>query len=319
MPLSRHFHVYAIDLIWHGLSSKPPFSMDTIPTFVEQVIDFMDAAGIDRAHLEGESLGGWVGGWLAIQHPERLRRLVLNTMAGWHPQGVAETAPGLAERSMAAVRNPDRETIRKRLEWLVADPARMPDEMVEIRYRIYTEPETNQALQQLFHAHLVDQTPRRKYGFTEADLGRITVPTLVLWSEHNPGPGPTWPGHRQQDSGRAVCHPGRLWPLAAVREAGGARRDPHPLPARPGVRGHFNTGVGRGPHTMYSRVLKEALAGAAGSPNDRDARGPHDDRYRRCRHAVAAERRPARVGGTSLGPDRPRPSGEARPGAYRHP
>jgi pimeloyl-ACP methyl ester carboxylesterase len=190
MPLSRHFHVYAIDLIWHGLSSKPPFSMETIPTFVEQVIDFMDAAGIDRAHLEGESLGGWVGGWLAIQHPRRLRKLVLNTMAGWHPQGVAETAPGLAERSMAAVRNPDRETIRKRLEWLVVDPARMPDEMVEIRYRIYTEPETNQALQQLFHAHLVDQTPRRKYGFTEADLGRITVPTLVLWSEHNPGTGP---------------------------------------------------------------------------------------------------------------------------------
>jgi pimeloyl-ACP methyl ester carboxylesterase len=192
LQLSRHFHVYAIDLIWHGLSEKPPFPMEemnTIPMFVEHVEDFMNAAGIDAAHVEGESLGGWVGGRLALSSPKRVRKLIMNTTAGWNPPGM-DTAPGLAERSMAAIRDPDRETIRKRLEWLMATPDRVTDELVEVRYRYYSDPETRQALENLFHAHLVDQTPRRRYSFSEEDLGTIAVPTLVLWSEHNPGTGP---------------------------------------------------------------------------------------------------------------------------------
>ncbi len=39
----------------------------------------MDALGIDAAHLSGESLGGWVAAWTAAHHPDRVRRLVLNT------------------------------------------------------------------------------------------------------------------------------------------------------------------------------------------------------------------------------------------------
>jgi pimeloyl-ACP methyl ester carboxylesterase len=83
VPLARQFHVDAIDLIWHLFSSKPPFTMETIPTFVERVHDFLGAAGIGRAHFEGESLGCWVAARLAIQLPDRVRKIVLNTMAGY--------------------------------------------------------------------------------------------------------------------------------------------------------------------------------------------------------------------------------------------
>src|SRR5262249_23180186 len=101
-----------------------------------------------------------------------------------------EQAPGLAERSMAAIQNPTRETIRSRMEWLVAGPSRMPPEMVEIRYRIYNDPESNHALTNVFRAHLVETAVHEKYDFTPADLARIKTPTLVLWTEHNPGAGP---------------------------------------------------------------------------------------------------------------------------------
>ena len=189
--LGQHFHVYAIDLLWHGFSSKPVLDdFETIPRFVDHILDFMDAAGIERAHIEGESLGGWIAMRLALWHPERVNRLILNTTAGWPIDGKPSLPPGLAERSMKGIANPDRDNIRNRMEWLVADPSRMTEELVEIRYRIWSEPETRLALENLFRAHLVDGTPKVKYDVQPDEIGRIGAPTMVLWTDHNPGDGP---------------------------------------------------------------------------------------------------------------------------------
>jgi len=49
---------------------------------VEHLAQLMDALGLEKANLSGESLGGWVAGLFAAQHPERVERLMLNTAAG---------------------------------------------------------------------------------------------------------------------------------------------------------------------------------------------------------------------------------------------
>src|SRR5262245_25206073 len=82
VPLGQNFRALAMDFLWHGFSDKPNFDGDTIPAFVDQIVDLMDAAGIESAHIEGESMGGWVAVWLALHHPDRVRKLVLNTIAG---------------------------------------------------------------------------------------------------------------------------------------------------------------------------------------------------------------------------------------------
>src|SRR5437588_8207286 len=64
IPLSKHFRVLAIDMIGHGLTDKPQVSY-AMPTFVRHVRDLMFAAGISRAHLVGQALGGWVAACLA--------------------------------------------------------------------------------------------------------------------------------------------------------------------------------------------------------------------------------------------------------------
>jgi len=73
--LGQRYRAMAVDLVWHGLSAKPPYC-EQIPTFAAQIVDLLDSLGIDQANIEGESLGGWVALWMALHHPERSGRLI---------------------------------------------------------------------------------------------------------------------------------------------------------------------------------------------------------------------------------------------------
>src|SRR5580692_6878533 len=53
------FRTYAIDLLGHGWTDKPDIPME-IPAYVEHLIAVLGALGLKRAHISGESLGGWV-------------------------------------------------------------------------------------------------------------------------------------------------------------------------------------------------------------------------------------------------------------------
>ncbi|NIO07758.1 MAG: alpha/beta fold hydrolase, partial [Deltaproteobacteria bacterium] len=193
--LGQKYHAMAMDLVWHGFSSKPPYQGKAVPTYARQIVDLLDSMGIEKANVEGESLGGWTALWFALHYPNRLNKLILNTTAGVRfKPGVVDEHPAqgrqlLRERSLAAISNPNKETIRKRLEWLMASPDRVTDELVDIRYKIYTEPETQRALTAVFSNSFGDGDSD-DYMVPEEDLKNIKAPTLVFWSEKNPGTGP---------------------------------------------------------------------------------------------------------------------------------
>jgi pimeloyl-ACP methyl ester carboxylesterase len=192
--LGQSYHAIAIDLLWHGLSSKPDFTPDMVPTYARQIIDILDDLGVQKASIEGESLGGWVAMFMALNHPDRVDKIILNTTAGvsWNRDAVniddAAGANLLRERSVAAIANPTRETIQKRLEWLMAYPDRVTEELIDLRYAIYTMPDTNAALAKVF-ANSFRRGADVRSGINESDLARISVPTLALWSDKNPGAG----------------------------------------------------------------------------------------------------------------------------------
>jgi pimeloyl-ACP methyl ester carboxylesterase len=192
--LSQHFHAISVDLLWHGLSEKPSYG-DPLPNWSAQIVDVMDHFGYRRAHIEGESMGGWVAMWTALHSTDRVDKLILNTSAGvqykdlMSSPSVAAGRAGLSKRSSEALDDPNPETIRNRLEWLMHDPADVTDELVDLRLQIYSDPETNAALKQVF-ANQFGQGHGPDYELSEEQVGQISVPTLVLWSEHNPGKGP---------------------------------------------------------------------------------------------------------------------------------
>ncbi len=181
LPHAAHFRVYAIDMLGHGFTDKPDRDYE-IDGYVDHLLDVCDALGLGAIHVSGESLGGWVAARLAIRNPERVRKLVLNTAGGLTAN--PEVMERLKALSMAAVREPDPAFVRKRLEWLMADPATVTDDLVETRYRIYSQPGMERAM-----AHIMclqDMEIRRRNMLTEEQLGTIQAPTLVLWTTHDP-------------------------------------------------------------------------------------------------------------------------------------
>jgi 3-oxoadipate enol-lactonase len=75
---AKQFACYSVDLRGAGLSGKPDGEYTT-ELLADDVAAFMQAVGLDRAHIFGVSLGASVGTWLAAKHPDRVTSLSLHS------------------------------------------------------------------------------------------------------------------------------------------------------------------------------------------------------------------------------------------------
>jgi pimeloyl-ACP methyl ester carboxylesterase len=75
---AKQFTCYTVDLRGAGLSSKPAGTYTT-ELLADDIAAFMQAAGIDRAHVSGLSLGAAAGMWLAAKYPARVKSLSLHS------------------------------------------------------------------------------------------------------------------------------------------------------------------------------------------------------------------------------------------------
>jgi pimeloyl-ACP methyl ester carboxylesterase len=97
--LARDLRVISIDVRGHGRSGKPHATTSYGLNLVEDVLRLLDHLGLERAHVVGYSLGGFIALKLATVSPERLLSVgVLG--AGWEPPANAaflEALPKLAD------------------------------------------------------------------------------------------------------------------------------------------------------------------------------------------------------------------------------
>jgi pimeloyl-ACP methyl ester carboxylesterase len=75
---AKHFTCISIDPRGAGETDKPAGTYST-QLFADDVASFMQAIGIDRAHISGLSLGAATGLWLAARHPQKVQSLSLHS------------------------------------------------------------------------------------------------------------------------------------------------------------------------------------------------------------------------------------------------
>jgi pimeloyl-ACP methyl ester carboxylesterase len=81
--LAPHYRLLMPDLRGFGWSDAPGGGYDG-PTFASDTVALLDALGLDRVKLIAHDWGGWTAFLLALEHPDRIERmLVVNAPTPW--------------------------------------------------------------------------------------------------------------------------------------------------------------------------------------------------------------------------------------------
>ncbi|TDD15693.1 alpha/beta fold hydrolase [Actinomadura sp. KC06] len=175
----------AFDLLGHGLTGRSPSGSYTVEALTDHVLAVLDSLGLAAADLVGQSLGSWAAALAASRAPERVRRLALIEPAGLQPEAerlADPTVKAAYERGGRAYTEPTPEAVRTRLAGLLADPAGVDAELVQVRTALY-RPEEARRVHRLVRA--ADNTPSL---LTPRRLSTLTMPVLIIRGEHGHTP-----------------------------------------------------------------------------------------------------------------------------------
>jgi pimeloyl-ACP methyl ester carboxylesterase len=164
--LAERFTVFAPDHPGFGLTERPEWltGMDDLVLHYEGLTR---ALGLACPACFGFSLGGWLAAAFAATYPDRLSALVLHNAAGLHVDGALI---------------PDLSTLGPRAlsETVFHDPA-----AAEAYFRARVDPEARmRQYRAMVTTALIGWNPWFDPKLARR-LGRVTVPTLVLWAEHD--------------------------------------------------------------------------------------------------------------------------------------
>src|SRR3954447_26336418 len=186
--LSRRYRVHAIDLPGFGGSSKPSTAPYGAPYAAKAVIGAMDALGIERAHVVGNSMGGRVAIEVGLTRPDRVGGLALLSPAvafirrDWHwLVRFARPELGMLPHSLG------RERIASTFWALFADrdlvDPSVADIVVDEFERIYRSPGARLAFIASARAIYLEN-PFGKHGFYPR-LAALQPPALFVWASHD--------------------------------------------------------------------------------------------------------------------------------------
>jgi pimeloyl-ACP methyl ester carboxylesterase len=181
--LAAHFRVVVPDLPGYGRSSKGIDGSDPFGFLADTIRAALDALGIDRASLVGNSYGGACALRLALDTPDRVDKLVLMGPGG---VGTTRALPTKGLNNLFGYYGGDGPS-RAKLEtfireYLVHDGTAVRDAVIDERYRASIDPEVvaNPPLRRP-SGPLALRTLWRMDFTRDKRLAQLPTPTLVVW------------------------------------------------------------------------------------------------------------------------------------------
>ncbi|QBD76684.1 alpha/beta fold hydrolase [Ktedonosporobacter rubrisoli] len=169
--LAERLHVFAYDQLGFGYTQLPERNLYNLDLWTEHLFSFMQAVGIQKAHLVGNSMGSAVALAAAISHPEKVERLVLMGAMGVRfplTEGLNTTwgyTPSVAN-------------MRRLLDIFAYNRALVSDQLAELRYQASIRPGMQEAFASMFPA------PRQQgvdaLAHYEDRLSTIEASTLII-------------------------------------------------------------------------------------------------------------------------------------------
>jgi pimeloyl-ACP methyl ester carboxylesterase len=175
---AKHFTCISLDLRGTGATDKPEGSYST-ELLADDVAAFMQAIGIQKAHISGLSLGAATGMWLAAKHPDKVQSLSLHS--GWPKTDpfIRTVIEGFQVVAKALESVPQM-VIRAIFPWCLTPElySAKPDYIQSLSNFVLSRP-----AQPL--TAFIEQSNAAIAHDAEAQLGRITAPTQITFGRHD--------------------------------------------------------------------------------------------------------------------------------------
>ncbi|KWW97605.1 2-hydroxy-6-oxo-2,4-heptadienoate hydrolase [Carbonactinospora thermoautotrophica] len=172
MPaLAERFRVLAPDMVGFGYTERPAGLRYDTETWTDHLVGFLDALGLARVNLVGNSFGGAIALRVAARHPDRVDRLVLMGSVGVS----FPITPGL---DAVWGYQPSLENMRRLLDIFAYSRELVTDELAEVRYRASIQPGFHESYSAMFPA------PRQRWvdalATPEEEIAALPHETLLI-------------------------------------------------------------------------------------------------------------------------------------------
>ena len=177
--LAKDFHVFALDQIGFGDSDKPLANYHT-GMLAEFLVGFLNAVGVQKASLVGNSMGAGVALYTAAKFPAAVERIVLADGGGYRSAAgraaAANTPEALHRRQIQ--NSVTREETREFFRILFHDKSLVTDKMVDDQLAM--------RLRSAFTISKIQESGQQGLGsLTEAEVRAVRAPTLIVWGKYD--------------------------------------------------------------------------------------------------------------------------------------
>lgn len=166
--LSEHGRCIAIDSIGYGQTIAADNVEYGIKEWVRHAVRVLDALGIEKTWIVGNSLGGWLAFQFALDYPERLLGIVSMGTGG------AKLTKALKGHSNP---NLSEEGIRETLELFVVNKDLVTDDLVKLRYQSALNDTATDRLKEVVAARDRDRT---ELPLDFERLAKLDIPVLLI-------------------------------------------------------------------------------------------------------------------------------------------